>query len=120
MTASNRLTRRCMGLVMALLLLFPVMLEGQYTRAPAHAAYALENVTVIHPDGRQEVGVNIVVRRGLIEALGPDVPIPADAELLEGDSLFVIGGASDKGSTVKVRRSPAAVTGDERRTPPLS
>ncbi len=95
MTGSHRPTRRGVWLAATLLLASPALLEAQYQRAPAVAAYALENVTLIHADGRQEAGVNVVVRRGLIQALGPGVEIPVDAKVLEGDSLFIYPGIVD-------------------------
>jgi hypothetical protein len=77
------------------LLLLPSPGRAQHSQAPPPAAYALENVTVIHPDGREEVGVNLVVRKGLIAALGAGVAIPEDAVVLEGDSLRVYPGLVD-------------------------
>jgi hypothetical protein len=68
---------------------------AQHVAPPPPAAYALENVTVFHADGREEVGVNIVIRRGFILAMGPGVPIPPDAQILEGDSLRVYPGFVD-------------------------
>ena len=57
-------------------------------------------MTVVHADGREETGVNIVVRRGLIYALGVGVEIPADALVLEGDSLKVYPGLVDAHGSV--------------------
>ena len=48
--------------LLALLLAWPGRGEAQYTEAPAPAAYALENVTVVHADGRRVEDVNVVVR----------------------------------------------------------
>ena len=95
MSGSHCPSRGGVWLAVAFLLVSPALLEAQYQRAPAVAAYALENVTLIHADGRQEAGVNVVVRRGLIQALGPGIEIPADAKVLEGDSLFVYPGIVD-------------------------
>jgi len=77
------------------LLAFPATGQGQYQKPPAPAAYALENVTVIHADGREEAGVNLVIRRGLIQALGAGIGIPPDALILEGESLKVYPGLVD-------------------------
>lgn len=68
---------------------------AQYNTAPAPAAYALEGVTVVAPDGRRTAGVTIVVRDGLIESMGAGVAIPAGAQLLAGDSLVVYPGLVD-------------------------
>jgi hypothetical protein len=88
---------RAPGIVLAVLALLVCAYPGaaQHAAPPPPAAYALASVTVIHADGREEPGVNIVVRRGLIAAMGPGVEIPVDAEVLEGDSLFVYPGLVD-------------------------
>ncbi len=73
----------------------PATLCAQYVSVPPPAAYALQDVTVVHADGRRQEGVTLVVRGRLIEALGRDVQVPADARLLEGDSLVVYPGLVD-------------------------
>ncbi|MCJ7627710.1 MAG: hypothetical protein MUO50_04900, partial [Longimicrobiales bacterium] len=85
----HRTPLRNQGINLALLflLVFPAVASAQYREPPPPAAYALENVTVVHADGREEAGVNVVVRGGLIVAMGAGVGIPADALVLEGDSL---------------------------------
>jgi hypothetical protein len=87
-------------LVLLAALAWPAMLTAQFNDPPAPAAYALQNVTVVRADGNQLVGVNLVVRAGLIEAMGAEVAIPADAKLLEGDSLYVYPGIVDAQGTV--------------------
>lgn len=81
--------------VFAAALSAPGPAAAQYTEPPAPAAYALQGVTVVHGDGRTQAGVNVVVRGALIEAAGPDVAIPPDAKILEGDSLRVYPGIVD-------------------------
>ncbi|MFW6010316.1 MAG: hypothetical protein ACOC9H_00205, partial [Gemmatimonadota bacterium] len=71
----------------ALLLAGP--LAAQHMQPPPAAAYALEDVTVVSPDGSTESGLTVVVRDGLVEALGSDVAPPADVRVLEGDSLVI-------------------------------
>ena len=72
----------------------PGTAAAQYVEPPAPVAYALPNVTVITPEEQRD-GVTLVVREGLIEAIGPDVAIPADARVLSGDSLRVYPGFVD-------------------------
>ena len=84
------------------LLVFPAPGRAQHQAAPLPAAYALQNVTVVHGDGRQEVGVNVVVRHGLIQAMGSGIPIPPDALVLEGDSLMVYPGLVDAQGAVEL------------------
>ncbi|HEX9729715.1 MAG TPA: hypothetical protein VGA37_14525 [Gemmatimonadales bacterium] len=76
-------------------LAWPAGAAAQHRAPPPSPAYALERVTVVYPDGRRETGVTIVVRGGLIENMGAGVAIPADAEVLEGDSLYVYPGLVD-------------------------
>lgn len=88
--------RSRLATVVTLATLFvPGRLDAQFRTLPPPPAYALQNVTVVHADGRQEPGVNIVVRNGLIASLGVGIDIPSDAQLLEGDSLFVYPGMVD-------------------------
>ncbi len=87
MTASRLLTL-CVAIA-------PAPLAAQYTEPPPPAAYVLTDVTVVQSDGRRTSGVTIVVRGGLIEAMGPNVTPPDDAQVLEGDSLIVYPGIVD-------------------------
>ena len=95
MTERKKVWGRVLFLAALALLVIPALGSAQYEEPPPPAAYALENVTVLHADGRTESGVNLVVRRGFIVAMGPGVPIPRDAVVLEGDSLRVYPGLVD-------------------------
>ncbi len=76
-------------------LIWPRTAVAQFDDPPQAAAFALQGVTVVGADGSRTPGVTIVVRRGFIEAMGPDVAVPPGAELLEGDSLVVYPGMID-------------------------
>ncbi|NIN11547.1 MAG: hypothetical protein GTN62_08585 [Gemmatimonadales bacterium] len=73
---------------------WPAVANAQFVKPPAPAAYVLQGVTLVGPDGSRRSDVTIVVRRGFIEAIG-NIDIPPDAELLEGDSLMVYPGLID-------------------------
>lgn len=88
-------------LALALLAAASGRASAQYTDPPAPAAYALKGVTVVQADGSRRAGLTLVVRGGRIEALGPDVAVPADARVLEGDSLVVWPGLVDAQGTAK-------------------
>jgi hypothetical protein len=89
--ALARATASAAGVLLAL----PVAGSAQYTDVPRPPAYALEDVTVVQADGRQTQGVTIVVRGALIEVMGGDAAVPADAQVLTGDSLVVYPGLID-------------------------
>lgn len=83
------------GAALALLLAPLSELSAQHAEPPPAAAYALRGVTVVGPDGSQREGRTLVVRDGLLASVSPDTAVPADARLLEGDSLFVYPGLVD-------------------------
>lgn len=68
---------------------------AQHETPPEPAAYALEDVTLIRPGDTTMSGVNLVVRGPVLEAVGPNVAVPEDAQVLEGDSLRVYPGLVD-------------------------
>ncbi len=105
---------RSLGLVWAFLALwiYPSLGFAQYQASPSPAAYALENVTLVHADGREEVGVNVLVRRGLIQAMGPGIGIPPDAYVLDGESLWVYPGLVDGHGSIDLD-FPAMESGQE-------
>lgn len=79
----------------SLLVLAPASLSAQYDAPPPPAAYALENVTVVAADGTRTDSVTVVVRDGLIQALGSGIAVPGDARVLEGEELFLHPGLVD-------------------------
>lgn len=95
---------RVRGAVFALVaaaLLPPAAAQAQFTEPPPPAAYALRNVTLVRGDGATEAGQTVVVRGPRIEAIGRNAPIPADARVLDGDSLYVYPGLIDAAGTLK-------------------
>ena len=58
-------------------------------RAQRPAVYAITDATVIVAPGQVLDGATVVVRDGLIEAVGPSVAVPSDAETIDGAGLTV-------------------------------
>jgi hypothetical protein len=87
--------------VLGLMAALPADGVAQFVEVPSAAAYALTDVTVVRADGTRAAGQTLVVRGGRIEAIGPNVRVPADAQLLNGDSLFVYPGMIDGAGTVR-------------------
>jgi imidazolonepropionase-like amidohydrolase len=83
------------GAVLVLLLAPLSDLSAQHAEPPPAAAHALLGVTVVRPDGSQREGMTLVVRDGLLASVSADTAVPADARLLEGDSLFIYPGLVD-------------------------
>lgn len=95
----------------ALIPLSPAALPAQHSSPPPPTAHALEDVTLVQPDGSRQEGVTVVVREGLVEAIGRDVEVPGDARLLEGDSLYVYPGLVDAAGEPRLEW-PGADEGD--------
>lgn len=68
--------------------------------APAPAAYAIRNATLVPVVGPRVSGGTIVLRGGRIEAVGAQVTPPADAQVIDGTGLFVYPGLFDCGTTL--------------------
>jgi imidazolonepropionase-like amidohydrolase len=63
------------------------------------AAYAIRDARVVIEPGNVLPKATVVIRDGLIVAVGPDVAIPPDALVTEGKGLTVYPGFLDGGST---------------------
>src|SRR4051794_33112872 len=73
---------------------------------PSHAqlrgfgdAHAIVGAKIEIGDGRIIDRGTVIIRDGLIEAVGKDLAIPPDAEVLKGDGLIVYPGFIDAWST---------------------
>jgi len=71
------------------------------------SAIAIRNAKIVTVSGPVIAKGTVVVRKGLIEAVGENVPVPADAMVVEGEGLTVYPGLIDSLSTVG---QPAAAT----------
>ncbi|MCW3096701.1 MAG: hypothetical protein JWL77_2319, partial [Chthonomonadaceae bacterium] len=76
-------------------------------QAPTPDTFALVGVRVEVGDGRVIDKTTILLRHGIIAAIGPDVKVPADAEVIKGDGLTVYPGFID-GQMISGFTLPAA------------
>jgi len=61
--------------------------------------YIITNATVMSPTGKPLAKTSLLIKNGIIEAVGTNVRRPANAQEIKGDSLFVYPGFIDGGST---------------------
>lgn len=84
---------------LALLLLFaPAALAQQPVDPgvrPVTQVTAITDARVVQAPGRVLDRATVVLRDGRIEAVGPNVAVPFDADVIEGDSLVVYAGFID-------------------------
>ena len=67
--------------------------------AEAPNVYAIRGARIVTGAGAPIESGTVVIRRGLIEAVGANVTIPSDADVIEGKGLSVYPGLIDLGNT---------------------
>ena len=74
-----------------------VLLYAQEERklAPVSRCYAITHINIVQAPGRNIEMGTVVIRDGLITAVGKNVVIPADASLLKADSMYMYAGFID-------------------------
>jgi imidazolonepropionase-like amidohydrolase len=79
------------------LLFVPLLLRAQDERElpPVTRTYAFTNVNIIQAPGRKIDMATLVIKDGLIKAVGKNIPIPAEAIIIKSDSLYVYAGFID-------------------------
>src|SRR3990172_7394474 len=93
----------------ALLLSWILFLFPRSARAERPRVYAISEATVVVSPGRLIESGRIVIRDGLIEAVGADVPIPPDATEIDGKGHWVYAGLIDAYSSLGLKEeAPSA------------
>ncbi|HTE29236.1 MAG TPA: amidohydrolase family protein [Chryseolinea sp.] len=80
-------------------------------------SYAITQVTVIQGPGRKVEGATVVIKDGLITAVGKGVAIPSDAIQVKGDSLYVYPGFIDGLSRTGVNKPREDVPKEKPKDP---
>ena len=85
------------AMVLVLGLGMPTLLRAQEERnlGPVSGTYAITNVTVIQAPGRKLDMGTVVIKNGIITAVGKGIAVPPEAIVIKGDSLFVYAGFID-------------------------
>jgi imidazolonepropionase-like amidohydrolase len=71
---------------------------GFAARADAPRSYAIKGARIVTVSGATIPSGTIVMRNGIIDAVGADVPAPADAVVLDGTGMTVYPGLIDMGN----------------------
>jgi imidazolonepropionase-like amidohydrolase len=80
---------------------------------PAPTVYAITGARIEIGDGNVIEKGTVVVRDGVITAVGAQVTVPPDAEIIKGDGLVVYPGFIDGHATAGVKPPPAQVNQDD-------
>src|SRR5688572_31234056 len=83
-------------------------------QGPAAPAYAIRGAKIVPVSGAEIASGNIVLRGGLIEAVGANAAIPNDAIIIDGTGLTVYPGLIDMGNTAAIEAPAGADAGGGR------
>jgi hypothetical protein len=78
--------------------------------ADTQSAVAIRNAKIVTVSGPAIAKGTVILRKGLIEAVGENVAIPADAWVVDGEGLTVYPGMIDALSTVGIASAAPAAT----------
>ena len=86
-------------------------------QGPAATAYAIRGAKIVPVSGAEIASGNIVMRNGIIEAVGANAAIPNDAVVIDGAGLTVYPGLIDMGNAAAIDAPAAADAGGGRGGP---
>src|SRR5687768_7820271 len=92
--------KRVLTSIAALGAAFAVSISG--AQGPTAPAYAIRGAKIVPVSGAEIASGNIVLRGGLIEAVGATAAIPNDAIIIDGTGLTVYPGLIDMGNTAAI------------------
>jgi imidazolonepropionase-like amidohydrolase len=78
-----------------LLIAGPLLAQEERELLPVTGTYAITPVTIIQSPGRTVDKGTVVIKDGLIKAVGKNIAVPPEAIVLKGDSLYVYAGFID-------------------------
>lgn len=103
---------RTLLLALVMIGLMSVTLDAADSSGFQVRTYAITNAQIITAPGRDAETGHVIVRFGRIAAVGNQVEIPADADLISGDGLTVYPGFIDAGTTAFLDDTkPSAIEG---------
>lgn len=97
--------------VLALAVSASFLVRPNQARSFEGEAYAIKGATIVTVTGATIQKGTVVIRNGLIAAVGADVAVPADARVIDAAGLTVYPGLFDAHSSYGVRQAEAAAGG---------
>lgn len=82
---------------------------------PVTNKYAIKNATVVQAPGRVLQNASVLIENGIIKAVGTNISIPADAWVVDADSMFVYAGFISGLSNIGVEKPKEERQNDDRK-----
>lgn len=84
---------------------FPAFSQSDQTgERRVTGTYAITNATVITSPGKSQSNTTVLIKNGIIDGIGTNIRIPANAQKIKGDSLYIYPGFIDGGSSAGVSK----------------
>jgi imidazolonepropionase-like amidohydrolase len=106
----QRITR---GILALLVCSFSLLAQDEKELKPVTRTYAITNVNVVQAPGKKVDMATVLIKDGLITAVGKGIAIPPDAVVIKADSMYVYAGFIDGLSRVGVMK-PKEEAGRDR------
>jgi imidazolonepropionase-like amidohydrolase len=90
-------------LIFSVFLLLSAQLLAQEELKPVTRTFAIRNANIIPAPSKKIEKGTILIKNGLIVAVGKDVKIPANAQIIDADSMYVYAGFIDGFSQIGVK-----------------
>ncbi len=113
-TLSARRRRAIVQVALIPLLAFLLLVATASLAVERPRIYAITGATVVPAPGQQIESGTVLIRDGLIESVGADVAVPADAVEIDARDRWIYPGLIDADSQLGIR--PAAASVDRPRT----
>lgn len=77
-------------------------LKAQDDSKQVTSTFVLQNATIIPSPGKKMENTSVIIKDGLIQAVGKNISIPYDAKVIKADSMFVYAGFIDGASNAGI------------------
>src|SRR5262245_12191254 len=100
--------------IWSLLFAIPLITVATYQAQSVRSVYAIKDAKIYPVSGPVIAHGTIVIRNGLIEAVGASVQAPAEATVIDGNGLVVYPGLIDSFTDTGLPETPAATQTGQR------
>ena len=88
--------------------IFTTFLSAQSEAKEVTSTHFIKNANVVQKPGMVLPITNVLIKNGIIEAIGPNVTAPFDANIIDADSMYVYAGFIDAGSHTGIPKKEAS------------
>jgi len=91
-------------MLMAFLIPKQSLAQDEVKLSPVSRTYAITNVNIVQAPGRKIEMGTVIIQNGIITVVGKTAKIPADAQIIKADSMYVYAGFIDGLSNIGITK----------------